>query len=132
MPDSAITDGIRELLKTSFGSDRRLLGRLTSLFTEIAQKQPIELEPGIVLLHAHVEEVEEPVLFFGSRAEGFRLLALEEPVRILIVLCAPAKQSPEDHLKTLGEIAALFKDPSLAKRLVAAKSAAELLDSARV
>ncbi|MDP3176683.1 MAG: universal stress protein, partial [Spirochaetaceae bacterium] len=117
MSESAIVDGIRELLSAGFGADRKALGKLTALFTEIAQKQPIELEPGILLLHAHVEEASESMVFFGSRAEGFRLLALEESVKVLIILCAPLDQPPEEHLETLGEIARLFKDDRARARL---------------
>ncbi|HET7838763.1 MAG TPA: hypothetical protein VFL04_03305, partial [Rectinemataceae bacterium] len=113
----AITDAVRELLRAGFGGERSLLSRLTGLFTDIAQRQPIELKPGIVLLHAHVSEASEPLVFFGARPEGFRLLALERPARIIVLLCAPAEQGPEEHLRTLGEIARLFKDGSLAARL---------------
>jgi len=126
MPETAVADGVRELLRRSFEGDRRLLGRLSALFTEMAQKAPIELEPGVVLLHAHVPEVEEPLLFFGARPQGFRILALEEPARVLVVLCAPEGQLPEAHLAVLGEIARLFKERSLARRLLEAKRPADL------
>ena len=117
MRETAINDGIRELLRSSFPDDRRALGRLAALFTQIAQNEPIELEPGVLLLHAHVEEASEPLVFFGARPEGFRLLALEESVRIVVILCAPLEQSPEEHLAALGEIARLFKDGAVARRL---------------
>jgi Kef-type K+ transport system membrane component KefB/nucleotide-binding universal stress UspA family protein/mannitol/fructose-specific phosphotransferase system IIA component (Ntr-type) len=117
MHETAITDGIRELLRSAFGEDRKALNKLSALFTQIAQNEPIELEPGVMLLHAHVEEVREPMVFFGARPEGFRVLALEEPVRILLILCAPVGQAPEEHLALLGEIARLFKDGRCAARL---------------
>ncbi len=114
---AAISDAARELLSCAFAGDRRTLGRLTSLFTEIAQKQPIELSPGVLLLHAHVESVAEPLVFFGARSEGIRLLSLESPARLIVLLCAPAAQSPESHLKTLGEIASLLKGDRVAQAL---------------
>jgi Kef-type K+ transport system membrane component KefB len=126
MEETAVMDGVKELLRRAFGENRKVLGRLSAQFTEIAQKAPIELEPGIVLLHAHVPEVEEPVVFFGARPEGFRILALDSPARVLVVLCSPESLPPEAHLATLGEIARLFKDRALADRLLAAKSASEL------
>lgn len=118
MEETAITDGIRALLSVDYGSDRKSLGRLSSRFTEIAQKEPIELEPGVLLLHAHVPGIEGPRVYFGARQAGFRLLALEEPVRVLVVLCAPEGQSPEAHLKVLGEIAGLFTEKGLKERLL--------------
>ena len=117
MRETSINDAIRELLRMHFDGDRRTLGRLSTLFTGIAQRQPIELEPGVLLLHAHVEEAEEPLLFFGARPEGLPLLSLETPARIIVLLCAPVSQSPEEHLRVLGEIARLLKDGRIAERL---------------
>ncbi|MBL8968734.1 MAG: cation:proton antiporter [Spirochaetaceae bacterium] len=131
MGETAVADGVRALLSLAFGKDRRALGRLASLYTEIAQKAPIELDPGVVLLHAHVTEVDEPLVFFGARPQGFRILALEEPARVLIILCAPEGQPPEAHLAVLGEIARLLKDLDLAARLLAAARPAELSSPAR-
>jgi Kef-type K+ transport system membrane component KefB/mannitol/fructose-specific phosphotransferase system IIA component (Ntr-type)/nucleotide-binding universal stress UspA family protein len=117
MRESSINDAIRELLRSHFEADRKSLARLSALFTEIAQKQPIELEPGVLLLHAHVDEATEPLVFFGSRPEGLRILSLEAPARLVVLLCAPSSQSPEDHLRTLGEIAGLLKSGRVARRM---------------
>ena len=117
MEETAINDAVRELLRCHFDGDRKTLAKMTSLFTEIAQKQPIELEPGVILLHAHVEEATEPLLFFGARAEGIRLLALDVPARLVILLCAPTAQSPEEHMRMLGEIVRLVKDGRVAERI---------------
>ena len=129
MQETAVVDGVRELLRSAFGDSRKVLGRLSSQFTEIAQKAPIELEPGVVLLHAHVPDVSEPLVFFGARPEGFRILALDAPARVLVVLCSPESLPPEAHLATLGDIARLFKERDLAGLLLAAKSASELVST---
>jgi mannitol/fructose-specific phosphotransferase system IIA component (Ntr-type) len=115
--ETSINDAIRELLRCHYESDRRALGKLSAIFTDIAHKQPIELEPGVLLLHAHVEEASEPLVFFGARPEGLSLLSLEAPARLVILLCAPSSQSPEEHLRTLGEIARLVKDGCIAQRM---------------
>jgi Kef-type K+ transport system membrane component KefB/mannitol/fructose-specific phosphotransferase system IIA component (Ntr-type) len=117
MEETSINDAIRELLRSHFEADRKSLARLSALFTEIAQKQPIELEPGVLLLHAHVDETAEPLVFFGSRPEGLRILSLEAPARLVVLLCAPSSQSPEEHLRTLGEIARLLKGGRIARRM---------------
>ncbi|MGA2548152.1 MAG: cation:proton antiporter [Rectinemataceae bacterium] len=117
MEETSINDAIRELLRSHFDADRKALARLSAVFTDIAQKQPIELEPGVLLLHAHVEEAAEPLVFFGARPEGLRLLSLEAPARLVVLLCAPSSQTPEEHLKILGEIARLLKGGRVAERL---------------
>ncbi len=117
MSETSINDAIRELLRSHFDSDKKALARLAAVFTDIAQKQPIELEPGVLLLHAHVEEATEPLVFFGACREGLHLLSIESPARLVVLLCAPASQSPEEHLKILGEIARLLKGGRIAERL---------------
>ncbi|MEI6877338.1 MAG: PTS sugar transporter subunit IIA, partial [Spirochaetota bacterium] len=125
MEEASINDAIRELLRSHFDTDRKALARLTAVFTDIAQKQPIELEPGVLLLHAHVDEAKEPLVFFGARQEGLRLLSLEVPARLVVLLCAPTSQTPEDHLRILGEIARLLKEGRVAQRLGLADSGPE-------
>jgi Kef-type K+ transport system membrane component KefB/nucleotide-binding universal stress UspA family protein len=122
MAETSINDAIRELLRCRYDADRKALARLSALFTGIAHKQPIELEPGVLLLHAHVEETDEPLVFFGAREEGLRLLSLEVPAKLLILLCAPASQGPEEHLRTLGEIARLVKDGRVAERMASLRA----------
>jgi Kef-type K+ transport system membrane component KefB/mannitol/fructose-specific phosphotransferase system IIA component (Ntr-type)/nucleotide-binding universal stress UspA family protein len=114
---SSINDAIRELLRSRFEEDRKALARLSALFTGIAQRQPIELEPGVLLLHAHVEEAEEPLVFFGARPEGLRLLSLDSPARLIVLLCAPTSQGPEEHLKILSELASLLKGGGIGGRM---------------
>ena len=117
MSETSINDAVRELLRTRFEADRKSLARLSALFTDIAQKQPIELEPGVLLLHAHVDEAAEPLVFFGSSPAGLRVLSLEAPARLLVLLCAPSSQSPQEHLRILGEIVGLLKGGRVALRM---------------
>ncbi len=126
LPAAAVVDAVRILLERGFPGDRRSVTRLTGIYADIAQKQPIELAPGVLLLHAHVDNIEEPRILIGAKPAGLRLLALEEPVRIVVLLCAPSSQSPEDHLRTLSLIAQALKRPERAARILAAKTAEDL------
>lgn len=126
LPAAAVVDAVRILLERGFPGDRRSVTRLTGIYADIAQKQPIELAPGVLLLHAHVDNIEEPRILIGAKPAGLRLLALEEPIRIVVLLCAPSSQSPEDHLRTLSLIAQALKRPERAARILAAKTAEDL------
>ncbi len=126
LPAAAVVDVIRILLERGFPGDRRTVNRLTGIYADIAQKQPIELDPGVLLLHAHVDNILEPRVLIGAKPAGLRLLALEEPVRIVVLLCAPSSQSPEDHLRTLSLIAQALKQPERVARILAAKTAEDL------
>lgn len=130
MPERAVADGIRQMLAAAFPHDRRNVAALGSTFTGIAQRTPIELSPGVVLLHARTHVTEREIVCFGSHSEGYRLSALDAPARVLVLVCVPESASPEVHLATLGDIARLMTERRLAHRLLEAKDAAELLDGA--
>ena len=127
MKHTAIADGIFELVSSAFPFDRKQSSRLGARLTEIVQRQPIEIEPGVVLIHDRLDGIDNPIVCLGSHRQGFRVSLLEKPVRILIVIFVPEQESPEDHLAFLGEIARLFKEKDLAKLLVEADSPADLL-----
>ncbi|MDP2791095.1 MAG: cation:proton antiporter [Rectinemataceae bacterium] len=127
MKHGAIADGIFELVSSAFPFDRKLSGRLSAKLTEIVQRQPIEIQQGVVLIHDRVEDIESPIVCLGSHRQGFRISLLEKPVKVIIIILVPEKESPEDHLAFLGEIAHLFKEKDLAQRLVNAEKPEDIL-----
>jgi Kef-type K+ transport system membrane component KefB len=126
LSSAAVVDAVRELLEVGFPGDIKRVHHLTGIYSDIAQKQPIELTPGVLLLHAHVDNITEPLTLVGAKAAGWRLLALDEPVRVVVLLCAPTSQSPEDHLRMLSLIAQALKDRNRVERILAAKSVKDL------
>ena len=127
MKHTAIADGIFELVSSAFPFDRKLSSRLGTRLTEIVQRQPIEIEPGVVLIHDRVESIDAPIVCIGSHRKGFRISLLEKPVRIIIVIFVPELESPEDHLAFLGEIAHLFREKDLSRRLIEADLPEDIL-----
>ena len=128
LSSAAVVDAVRDLLEVGFPGDRKTVHRLTGIYSEIAQKQPIELASGVLLLHAHVDNIAEPLVLVGAKPSGLRLLALEEPVRVVVLLCAPSSQSPEDHLRILSLIAQALKDKNRIDRILAARTAKDLAE----
>jgi len=126
MEHTAIADGIFELVASAFPFDRKAASRLGARLTEIVQRQPIEIEPGAVLVHDRAPGIETPILCLGSNRQGFRVSLLERPIKVLILILVPENERPEDHLKLLGEIALLFKDKNLSARLIAADTVHDL------
>jgi len=126
MEHTAIADGIFELVASAFPFDRKAASRLGSKLTEIVQRQPIEIEPGVVLVHDRAPGIETHILCLGSNRQGFRVSLLERPIKVLIIILVPENERPEDHLKLLGEIALLFKDKDLAARLLSADTVQDL------
>ncbi len=127
MHHTAIADGIFELVSSAFPFDRKLSSRLGTRLTEIVQRQPIEIQPGVVLVHDRVEGMKAPIVCFGSRRDGFRIALLERPVKVLVLILVPETQSPESHLAFLGELAGLFRNGKLMEQLLVADEPEELL-----
>lgn len=129
MEHAAITDAIFELVSSAFPFDRKSSSKLGSRLTEIVQRQPIEIEPGVVLIHDRVNDLASPIICLGSHRQGFRVSLLDKMVKVVIILLVPEQESPEDHLAFLGDIAHLFKDKGLARRLLEVKTPEELLST---
>jgi Kef-type K+ transport system membrane component KefB len=80
----------------------------------------IELTEGVLLHHAHVDDVEEPTLFVAARAPA------KEGIKLLLLLLAPAGQAPERHLESLAEVAGLVRDGAVIRALVESGTLSEL------
>jgi len=117
MDEDSLVDAIRRLTDSVFPFDRVASGRLAAQFSAVARKEPIELAPGILLLHAHAGGVALPTLAIGSRQAGWPIIALSSPVRVVVALVSPADSGPEAHLDALTQVATAFRDRNLAERL---------------
>lgn len=78
---------------------------------------PIELAPGVALLHAHRDEISQPVVLLGVSRQGWQCADLEYPVRALFILLSVRDQPSERHLEMLYRIAQFVKQGHLAKIL---------------
>lgn len=117
MTQAALVDAIMELTRELFPREPRTAESLAIEFSASARREPIELEPGVLLLHAHAEGLAESRLAIGSRSDGWGLAALRERVRVIAVLVSPASLGPDAHLKALTELAKAFRDGSLSEAL---------------
>ena len=82
---------------------------------------------GIALPHARVREVKEALGAFVTTAEGVDYDAMDgEPVDLAFALLVP-EEATEEHLRLLAQLAGLFSDPRVRKRLRDADSAAAIL-----
>jgi len=118
MREEALVDAIRRLTDAIFPDDRGASGRLATEFSAVARKEPIELSPGILLLHAHARGITIPTLSIGARPEGWPIVALSSAVRITVMLVSPEAAGPETHLEALTQIALAFRNLGLADWLV--------------
>lgn len=75
-----------------------------SMFCDAARSFPVQMTPGTVLLHAHSDAVDLPILLVATANEPWTLDGCETRVNVILALVSPAGNSPELHLKTLADI----------------------------
>lgn len=82
---------------------------------------------GIALPHARVKEVKEALGAFVSTVKGVDYDAMDgEPVDLAFALLVP-ESATEEHLQLLAQLAGLFSDPLVRKRLREAESPGAIL-----
>jgi mannitol/fructose-specific phosphotransferase system IIA component (Ntr-type) len=118
MKEAVLVDAISTLTKALFPNDRTAASRMASDFSTVARTEPIELAPGILLLHAHATGIAVPALAIGVNKDGWRLVALDEAVKIVIMLVSPVEAGPAAHLEALTQIAKAIRDHKFAFALL--------------
>lgn len=105
----ADVENAAELLTTMFNrvdwENPELRDRLYSLLREMAGQEAVELTPGTVLLHAHVDELCERIVLLGSSRQPFELPGITSPVATIVILLNPAGTEAQQHLESLARIA---------------------------
>lgn len=91
-----------------------------------AREYSTQLTPGAVLLQAHVPFVRESTFFIATCDEGLKVPRVTKPVHVVLILLSPEELAPQEHLRTLANIARSMQSPDLVGRLRAAESFEDL------
>lgn len=101
-----------------------------SVFERLLERERLGstgLGHGIALPHARVKEVKEALGAFVSTVKGVDYDAMDgEPVDLAFALLVP-ESATEEHLQLLAQLAGLFSDPLVRKRLREAESPGAIL-----
>ncbi|NLW84216.1 MAG: PTS transporter subunit EIIA [Phycisphaerae bacterium] len=98
------TEAIYRLLSVKFLDNPTALKRVSDELVRLAETEPTELLPGIVLVHTHIPDIYMPAAFLGINKSGWTLPNTTAPVQALFILLSPQSASPEMHLKTLADL----------------------------
>lgn len=108
-----VQDVVAELLAPSFGRWSLGTHEISRTLHAISQEEPVELMPDVVLLHAHVNHVEDSMIFLAVCQNGLDIPLVSGSPHILLVLLDPVGQDPARHLKALADIARVVKLPGM-------------------
>ncbi|MCC5822232.1 MAG: cation:proton antiporter [Phycisphaerales bacterium] len=87
-------------------------GRLAGDLERIAGETPIEITPGVVLLHTHTAAIETAMVFLATVPEGLPFQKLRRDAQAVFVLLTPKSLPASAHLQHLARIAGLLHDPA--------------------
>jgi mannitol/fructose-specific phosphotransferase system IIA component (Ntr-type) len=121
---------IRSLLETAFAADPARLEEVAARLIRSEAELTTEIRPGVVVPHARIPWLREPMLFLATSREGVEFPGAEEPAHLIFILLSPQEDAGK-HLSQLAEIARLASDSERVRMLVGACSAEDLQDAVR-
>jgi Kef-type K+ transport system membrane component KefB/mannitol/fructose-specific phosphotransferase system IIA component (Ntr-type) len=124
---TSVYDAIDKLLQPEFSSQKSAAEKITDLLVNMAESEPMELAPGVALIHAHIEEVRLPMAFLGINRNGWKLPHASEDIKTLFILLSSKDASPEIHLKALADLVRPFHRSHSVEQLAGVSSIEEIL-----
>ncbi|HET7276355.1 MAG TPA: cation:proton antiporter [Longimicrobiaceae bacterium] len=121
LPSMPFEEALERLLATGF-SDRSKVRRIADLLVQSERQFSTEVRPGVIVPHARVNGLDEPLLFLGTSPAGIDFPQAREPARLIFVLLSPASR-PQAHLNSLAEIARLVSNEEKVEELIGSGSA---------
>ena len=121
-----LAQAIQELGATAFPAQPGTAGGAAKYLLSSAQSSPVELAPGIVLLHARFGDLADPLLMVCHSPEGWPISDLPVPPHLILILLGGQAQAPEEHLRTLSQVAVRMHETVQAHDLQAAQNAGEI------
>jgi len=92
------------------------------------QLYPVELAVGVLLIHAHIENIACPQAYLWFQKENQEIIPTKFTPNVLAVVLNPRNSDPQIHLKTLSRIAGLFSNPQSHDAIENAENSNDLLN----
>ena len=114
------------MVQKVFHEEPEIAADINELLTKSMNSYPLELSNQIVLLHAHCESIDAPVMIVGRGNSNWHFRNLKGEYHIMIALISPKSAPPEQHLNALAALARRFLAPDTADKARAAISAEDI------
>lgn len=102
-----------------------------ALLLDSARTFPVEIQPGVVLLHAHSDKVAAPAILIGTGNWKWKFPGIISTPQMILALISPRNQGPEVHLKMLSALARALRGNPALKKSYSAATASEVAASLR-
>ena len=122
LPQTPYPEALRTILATAIG-DHGKIEAIVDVLVEGEEEFSTEVRSGVVVPHARVAGIDEPVLFLGTCPDGIVFPQARDPANLIFVLLSPADR-PQEHLRSLAEIARLVSREEYVQELLGGTVAA--------
>jgi Kef-type K+ transport system membrane component KefB/mannitol/fructose-specific phosphotransferase system IIA component (Ntr-type) len=116
LPKTGFQEALRTILSAAIDDPARL-EKVVAALVEGEREFSTEVRPGVVVPHARVQGIAEPVLFLGTCPEGIEFPQARDAANLIFVLLSPADR-PQEHLRSLAEIARLVSREEYVQELL--------------
>lgn len=120
-------EAIERLVKPVFPNAPDLTRQIVRALLQASREYSTEIRPGVILVHAHVNQVQKPMLLVGTSKPGIPFPKVRQPANIMLVLISPKKQGDDRHLQSLARIAHLVHEKDLMETLYKIRDPQEAL-----
>jgi Kef-type K+ transport system membrane component KefB len=126
-----VEEAIREMVRNVPGWTAQQQEAARSRLEDSARTHPVELVPGILLLHTHSDTIETTTVLIGAGNWAWSLPGCAAPARTILALVSSRDQSPGRHLKILASLARALRDSAVRERMRGDSSAADMAAALR-
>ena len=126
-PSGADASGaLKAIAGQAFPQDASIAEQAWRLLLQSARQNPVELLPGVVLVHAHCGQEAAAKVLIGKGKMGWPFPEPASPPRVLVTLLSPTGHAPEVHLRALAALARRFRGAEIGEQILQAASAREV------
>jgi Kef-type K+ transport system membrane component KefB len=126
-----VEETIREMVRNVPGWTTQQQESVRSRLADSARTHPVELVPGILLLHTHSDAIETTTILVGAGNWAWALPGCAAPARLILALVSSREQSPGRHLRILSSLARALRDSTVRKSIDSGLSAADMAAALR-
>jgi Kef-type K+ transport system membrane component KefB/mannitol/fructose-specific phosphotransferase system IIA component (Ntr-type)/nucleotide-binding universal stress UspA family protein len=129
-PEQSYEEALEQMLGEAFADDPERARAIRQLVLRNSGPTS-EIRPGVVVPHARLAGLDQPILFLGLSREGMEFPGATAPARLIFLLLT-REDRPEEHLANLAAVARTVSDPERLAQMAAAEDAEALMESARI
>jgi mannitol/fructose-specific phosphotransferase system IIA component (Ntr-type) len=122
-----IYEAITRLLSPAFREKEEQFKSVVGKLQSAAKSEPIELNPGMALLHARIAGIKRPTAFLGVNKTGWHLTRVNSDIKVLFILLSEEDAPAEIHLQALADLVRPFCHSDSTDRVIRAASPDDII-----